>query len=78
MTLYMRDRENVKRGEYANKVAVVRKGKDEYDAEVLTKILKITDKQLERIIYYIDNNPEWDNEDIAEAIINDENADDGE
>lgn len=78
MTLLMRDRENVKIGYYADKVGVVREGKDNLTEEMLVKLLKITNKQLDRIIYFIDKNPDWDDVEIAEAVIDEENESEDE
>ncbi len=69
MTLLMRDRENVKIGEYVKSVSSIRDGRQEFSRQVFIKMLKLSENEYDKIIFYLDEQPDWDNEDIAEAII---------
>ena len=69
MTLRMRDRENVKIGEYDKSVSSIRDGRQEFSRQVFIKMLKLSENEYDKIIFYLDEQPDWDNEDIAEAII---------
>ena len=69
MTLLMRDRENVKIGEYVKSVSSIRDGRQEFSRQVFIKMLKLSENEYDKIIFYLDEHPDWDNGDIAEAII---------
>ncbi len=69
MTLLMRDRENVKIVEYVKSVSSIRDGRQEFSRQVFIKMLKLSENEYDKIIFYLDEHPDWDNEDIAEAII---------
>lgn len=70
MTLLMRDKEQKKIGKYAEKVEGIRRKKDNVSKDVLIDFYAVNVSDLDKIIYFIDNKPEWDDEKIAEAVIN--------
>ena len=72
MTLLMRDKEKIKVGEYAKTVSALRTGRENVSDDILMKMFSLDGSQYERFILYIDKYPDWEDEDIAEAIINDE------
>ena len=72
MTLLMRDKEQKKIGKYAEKVEGIRRKKDNVSKDVLIDFYAVNVSALDKIIYFIDNKPEWDDEKIAEAVINGE------
>ena len=72
MKLDLRDREHEKLGECAAKVSMIKKFRYILAENDLSKMVDDDKKMLNRIIYFIDNNPDMDNYDIAEEILNDE------
>lgn len=71
MTLLMRDKENIKIGEYVDKIAAIREARNDVDRSILMRMFRLDDSEFDKVILFIDEHPDWDNEDIAEAIIND-------
>ena len=71
MTLLMRDKENIKIGEYGDKIAAIREARNDVDRSILMRMFRLDDSEFDKVILFIDEHPDWDNEDIAEAIIND-------
>ena len=73
MLLYMRDRKQQKIGRYTSKVGVVKKLKGVVSDDILFSFVD-GDKEdtPKRIIRFIEEYPEWDDEKIAEAVINEE------
>ena len=72
MKLDLRYREHERLGGYAKTVSSVRKNKDEFDENTVIKFLGLDREKYGRIIYYINNNPNWDNYDIAEKLLTEE------
>ena len=72
MKLDLRDREHERLGECAAKVSMIKKFRYILAENDLSKMVDDDKKMLNRIIYFIDNNPDMDNYDIAEEILNDE------
>ena len=72
MTLLMRDKEQQKLGKYSEKVAMIRSNNGEVSNETMIKVLRINENDYNRIMYFIDNHPDWDDEDVADAILNEE------
>ena len=72
MTLYMRDKEHEKFGKYVDKVSLIRKKKNSYDEDTLMDLYDVNKTECKKIIFYIDNYPEWDDEDIADKLLNDD------
>jgi predicted transposase/invertase (TIGR01784 family) len=69
MTLLMRDKENIKIGEYVDKIAAIREARNDVDRSILMRMFRLDDSEFDKVILFIDERPDWDNEDIAEAII---------
>ena len=61
-------RENRRLGRYAERVAMVRTFRDEFQPEQLTKIAYNKPELLASILEAIDTHPDWDDEQIAESI----------
>ena len=72
MLLTMRDREQKTLGQYIDRVAAIRKKKGTVSDEFFIDMFNLTVNEYERIVEYIDKNPDWADEDIAEAIISEE------
>ncbi|MBQ9518357.1 MAG: Rpn family recombination-promoting nuclease/putative transposase [Firmicutes bacterium] len=72
MTLLMRDKENEKLGKYAGKISALKKIRNVVGNETLIEIFDGKKEVLDRVIFYIDTHPDWDDEEIADAVINDE------
>jgi len=71
MTLYMRDRENQKIGRLADKISLIQSKKNKYDEDTLSDLYEISKIECQKIIYYLNNYPELDDEEIAEKLLND-------
>ena len=69
MTLHMRDKEHEKLGKYMDRVAFLRKCGDYVDKEILMSGFGINSVILDKIFLLIRENPDWDDEKIAETII---------
>ncbi|MBR1738080.1 MAG: hypothetical protein IJ736_13890 [Firmicutes bacterium] len=69
MKLDLRDREHEKIGAYAERIAVIKELRGVVDENALLKITKGDKNILDRIIYFIDNDPDCDDLDIAEKIL---------
>ena len=72
MTLYMRDVENQQLGDYKRIVSSIRKKKDTLSSDFFIDMFDISDNEYNKIIYFINNKPDMDDEDIADKILNDE------
>ena len=78
MTLYMRDMENQKIGrEIGEKVGIlsktislIRRKKNTYDEDTLLDLCEISKPECQKIISYINNYPDFDDDDIAKKILN--------
>ena len=82
MTLYMRDMENQKIGEKIGKkigkkigslaktISLIRENKDEYDEDTLSKFYRISKTECQKIISYINNYSNLNDDDIAEKLLN--------
>ena len=86
MTLYMRDMENQKIGQkigekigqkigekigrLAEKISLIRENKNEYDDDTLSKFYRITKPECQKIISYINNYSNLNDDDIAEKLLN--------
>lgn len=74
MTLFMRDKEQQKFGKYVDKVSVVRNSGNVVTNDILAKLLGIDVLMVERIQSYISEHPDWDDEDIADELLEEEDA----
>ena len=72
MTLYMRDQENKELGSYTKTVSLIRGKKGKCDEDTLADWYDIDKSLCHKIIIYIDNYPDMDDEDIADKLLNDE------
>ncbi|MBR1736846.1 MAG: Rpn family recombination-promoting nuclease/putative transposase [Firmicutes bacterium] len=72
MKLALRDREHEKLGKYSEKVSTIKKFRNVLDESNLLKVVDDNKKIFSRIIYFIDNNPEYDDLDIAERLLDEE------
>ena len=72
MKLDLRDREHERLGEYAKTISSIRENKDVFDESTIIRFLKLTEDQYGRIIYYINNNPDMDNYDVAKKLLDEE------
>ena len=68
MLLMERDREKMLLGEYKDKVAVIREGRDVMPPELMARVLKISIEAVDEISAAIDAHPEWDDEEVAENL----------
>ena len=57
-------------GRLADKISLIRENKNEYDEETLSKFYRITKPECQRIISYINNYPDLNDDDIAEKLLN--------
>ena len=72
MTLLMRDKEQQKLGKYAAMVSIIRNRDDGVSDATLLKMLRIDKGVFDRILTLIVEKPEWDDEEIADAVIAEE------
>lgn len=72
MTLLMRDKEQQKFGKYVDKVSVVRNSVDVVTDDILARQLGIDVTVVEKIHEYINEHPDWDDEDIADELLEEE------
>ncbi|MBR1442638.1 MAG: Rpn family recombination-promoting nuclease/putative transposase [Firmicutes bacterium] len=72
MKLDLRDREHERLGEYAAKISLVRKNKDKFDENTGIVVFDLSKEEYVKILYYINSNPDLDNYDIAEKLLDDE------
>ena len=72
MTLYLRDRENQRLGMFEEKVAIIRNSGENMEDNVLAKILRIDVEIVGMIRDLIYSHPDWDDEDIADEILEQE------
>ena len=69
MTLFMRDRENVKIGDYRRLVQQIRRKVDIMTYEEMADIYDTSISDVENIVMAIKNNPDASDEDIASIIV---------
>lgn len=69
MTLFMRDRENMKIGDYRRLVQQIRRKVDVMTYEEMADIYDTSISDVENIITAIKNNPDASDEDIASVIV---------
>lgn len=74
MTLFMRDKEQQKFGKYVTQVSVVRNSGNVVTNDILAKQLGIDVLIVEKIQNYISEHPDWDDEDIADELLEEEDA----
>ena len=72
MTLLMRDREKMKLGKYTEKVSAIRNSNEEDSDDVLKRILRVDSDFLEKVRFYLVEYPDWNDEEIAFSVIEDE------
>ena len=72
MLLMMRDKEQQKMGVYRHIIAALRINRETASKDLCIKMLNIDEELYEKIVYFLDKNPDWNDEDIAEAIISEE------
>ena len=78
MTLYMRDIENQEIGEergkmigkFSEKISSIRRKKDRFGEDDLVDLYDIDKSSCHKIIFYIDNYPNMNDEDIAKKLFN--------
>lgn len=68
MTLLMRDREKVNLGEMKKTVSII-KNMDISDIEITSKILKVDVDYINKVLSLINENPDMDDEEIAEILM---------
>ncbi len=68
MVLAERDREKVRLGRYADRVAHVRKFRGRFGADELAELYTLQPKALTAILDAIDAHPDWDDETVAENV----------
>lgn len=69
MTLYMRDKEHERFGKFVEKVSVVRNSGEEVADIILSKQLRVDVALISKMQDLIYNHPDWDDEDIANEIL---------
>ena len=69
MTLLMRDKENKKLGKYEHIVTTVRGFYGEIPDEMIINKAKISQSLFNSILECIANHPDWDDEDVADWLI---------
>jgi len=72
MLLMMRDKEQQKMGVYRHIIAALRINRETASKDLCIKMLNIDEELYEKIVYLLDKNPDWDDEEIAETIISEE------
>ncbi len=72
MTLLMRDKEKEKLGKYTDRVSAIRRNRSVFPLNIFTDMFDMSENEYKKIIFFIDSHPEWDDEEIADAVINDE------
>ena len=78
MTLYMRDMENQEIGKevgkeigkLADKISLIRRKKNSYDEDTLSDLYEISKLECQKIISYINNYSNLNDDDIAEKLLN--------
>ena len=68
MTLFLRDRENVRLGGYIDKVASIREGSGIVDDAALIKVLRISPAVFYLVKEELTKHPDWDDEQVAEEV----------
>ena len=68
MVLAERDREKVRLGRCAERIAQVRAFRHEFQPEQLAKFVFVTPELLKAILDAIDAHPDWDDEQVAENV----------
>ena len=72
MTLYMRDQEQKRLGEKIKDVKIVKKLSNEYSIQKIAEILEVTEEFCMSVITLSEEHPDWDDEDIAEELSDEE------
>ena len=68
MTLQMRDRENIELGEMKNQVFLIRKiSRDKIEST--SDFLGVSESFVIKVMYLIEENPDLDDEEIAEMLV---------
>jgi len=72
MTLYMRDMENQEIGKLATIISLIRRNKNKYDEDTLSDLFNLSKAEYQNIIFYINNEPDFNDEEIAEKLLDNE------
>ena len=74
MVMMERDRNNIDLGKYAEKVATIRDFRKEYrdDRDKLARTVRIKPQTVTLILTKLDEHPDWDDEEVAEDILEEE------
>lgn len=77
MTLFMRDKENQRIGSYERLVSVIRRGQKKLEQGKLgyEELIDLADTDMntyDKIIDLINDHPDWDDEDIADEFLEQE------
>ena len=72
MLLFMRDREQQKIGDIRRIITTIRKKMDSESEDYFVDLFDIERSQCQKILFYLNNKPDWDDQEIAEAIINED------
>ena len=70
MSIYANAADMKELGEYRGFVRSVRDNNGLLADDVIAKFLKITSTTIQNIRYVINDHPEWDDEDVAEEVLN--------
>ena len=68
MVLVERDREKMRLGRYAERVALIRKFRERFDSQTLAEICDNNPKLLTSILDSFDAHPDWDDTQIAKNV----------
>lgn len=72
MTLLMRDREKQKLGDYTRAVHVIRRMHKKCSEDDLIDACQVNHEVFENIVFHIEEYPDWNDEEIAFSVIEDE------
>ena len=72
MTLLMREREKIELGENKKLVSQIRDVDTTIELSIVASILKVTPAFVEKVLTLIEEHPDWDDEDIASKLEEDE------
>ena len=68
MTLFLRDRENVRLGKYADKVELIRHHMNSQPINIIASFVILPEQVCSDVISLIKAHPDWDDEQVAEEI----------
>ena len=68
MTLFLRDRENVRLGRYIDKVEMIRHNMKDHPVNTISSFVILPETKCNEVISLINTHPDWDDEKVAEQI----------